>query len=117
MATPRSAREGRSLVTSVTAARSTGISFTRIAQALGPHNYLETDEAAGFTVDLHLVISFRSCDNSTHVIEYCAVIGSALHSAGQETTVTEVTRPLPSLAERGAATYARLSQTEDIKSK
>ena len=61
MATPRSAREGRGLVTFVAAARSTGISFTRIAQALRPHNYLEkTDEAAacGFTVDLHLVISY-----------------------------------------------------------
>ena len=61
MATPRSAREGRGLVTSVTATRSTGISFTRIVQALRPHNYLEkTDEAAacGFTVDLNLVISY-----------------------------------------------------------
>ena len=106
MATPRFAREGRGLVTSFTAAHSTGISFTRIAQALRPHNYLETDEAAacGFTVDLHHVISFRSCDNSNHVTEYCAVIGPALHSAGPETAVTEVIRPLPSLAERGVAT-------------
>ena len=61
MATPHSAREGRGLVTSVTAARSTGILFTHIALALRPHNYLEkTAEAAacGFTVDLHLVISY-----------------------------------------------------------
>ena len=61
MATPRSAREGRCLVTFAAAARSTGISYTRTAQALRPHNYLEkTDEAAvcGFTVDLNLVISY-----------------------------------------------------------
>ena len=32
------------------------------------------------------------------------MIGPALHSAGQQTVVTEVTRPLPSLAERGVAT-------------
>ena len=35
--------------------------------------------------------------------EYCAVIGPAFHSAGQQTAVKEVTRPLPSLAERGVA--------------
>ena len=29
---------------------------------------------------------------------------TALHSAGQQTAITEVTRPLPSLAERGVAT-------------
>ena len=36
--------------------------------------------------------------------EYCTVIGPALHSAGQQTAVEEVTRPLPSLAEWGVAT-------------
>ena len=47
MATPRSAREGRGLVTFAAAACCTGISFTRIAQALRSHNYLEkTDEEA-----------------------------------------------------------------------
>ena len=29
-------------------------------------------------------------DNSTHVTEYCAVIGPALHSVRQQTTVKEV---------------------------
>ena len=61
MATPRSAREGRGLVTFALAACCPGISFTRIELALRPHNYLEkTDKAAacGFTVDLHLVISY-----------------------------------------------------------
>ena len=103
MATPRSTRERRGLVTFAAAACCTGISFTHIAQALRPHNYLEkTDEAAacGFTIDIHLVIS---CNNSTHVTEYCAVIGPALHSARQQTAVKEVTRPLPSLAEWGVA--------------
>ena len=59
MATPRSAREGRGLVTFAAAACCTGISFTRIARALRLHNE-NTDEAAacGFTVDLHLVISY-----------------------------------------------------------
>ena len=41
VAIPHSASKGRGLVTSAAAARSTGISFTRIAQALRPHNYLE----------------------------------------------------------------------------
>ena len=36
--------------------------------------------------------------------EYCAVIGPALYRAAQQTAVKEVTRPLPSLAERGVAT-------------
>ena len=49
-------------MTFAAAACFTGISFTRIARALRPHiNYLEkTDEAAacGFTVDIHLVISY-----------------------------------------------------------
>ena len=36
--------------------------------------------------------------------EYCAVIGHALYRVGQQTAVKEVTRPLPSLAERGVAT-------------
>ena len=57
MATPHSAREGRSLVTFAAAACCTGISFTHIALALRLHNYLEkTDEAAacGLTVDLDL---------------------------------------------------------------
>ena len=36
--------------------------------------------------------------------EYCAVIGHALNRAAQQTTVKEVTRPLPSLAEWGVAT-------------
>ena len=61
VATPLPAREGRGLVTFAVAACCTGISFTRIALALRPHNYLEkTAEAAacGFTVDLHLVISY-----------------------------------------------------------
>ena len=49
---------GTRLVTFAAAACCTGISFTRIALALRPHNYLEkNDEAAacGLTVDLHLV--------------------------------------------------------------
>ena len=63
MATPRPAREGRGLVTFAVAACCTGISFTRIAQALTPQ-IISTDEAAacGFTVDLHLVISCWSDD-------------------------------------------------------
>ena len=62
MATPHSAREGRGLVTFTAAVCYTGISFTHIALALRPHNYLQkTDEpgACGFTVDLHLVISIE----------------------------------------------------------
>ena len=59
-ATPHSAREGRGLVTF---ACCTGISFTRIALVLRPHNYRK----------------------STHVTGYCAVIGPALHSARQQT--------------------------------
>ena len=76
-----------------------GISFTRAVQALWPHNYLEkTDEAAayGFTVDLHLVISYGSCGNSTYVTEYCTVIGPALHSARQQTAV-KLPDPFPLL--------------------
>ena len=37
--------------------RCTGISFARIALALKSHNYLEA-AACGFTVHLHLVISY-----------------------------------------------------------
>ena len=51
----------RDLVAFAVAACCTGISFTRVALAIRPHNYLEkTAEAAacGFTVDLHLVISY-----------------------------------------------------------
>ena len=73
--TPRSAREGRDLVTFAAAACCTGL-------ALRPHSYLEkTDEAAacGFTVDLHLRAFLLN--NSTHVIEYCAVIGHTLYRA------------------------------------
>ena len=55
-----------------------------------------------------LVISYWSC-NSTHVTEYCAVIGPAFHSARQQTAAKEVTRPLPSLAERGG--HARLGDS------
>ena len=69
-------------------------SFTHNAQDLRLHNYLEktdtstkpyniythiktTDKAAArvFTVNLNLVISYWSWDLSTHVTEYCAVIG------------------------------------------
>ena len=41
--------------------------------------------------------------------ECCAVVGPALYRAAQQTAVKEVTRPLPSLAERGVATqdYSR----------
>ena len=60
--------------------------------------------ACGFPVDLHLVISCQSCDNRAHVTEYCTVIGPALYRAAQQTAVKEVTRLLPSLAERGVAT-------------
>ena len=68
-------------------------------QALWPHNYLEkTDEAAayGFTVDLHLVISYGSCGNSTYVTEYCTVNGPTLHSARQQTAV-KLPDPFPLL--------------------
>ena len=42
--------------------------------------------------------------------EYCAVIGLALCRAVKQTAVKEVTRPLPSVAERGVATrdYVRV---------
>ena len=77
MATPCSAGEGRGLVTSVTVARSTGIC---IAQALRLHNYLE------------------------RLPKQLLVVSQLIYtSAGQQTAVTEVTRPLPSLAERGVA--------------
>ena len=58
------------------------------------------------------------CDNSTHVTEYCAVIGPALYRAAQQTAVKEVTRPLPSLAEWGVAMrdYILGSQQESITS-
>ena len=54
MATPRSAREGRGLVTFAAAACCIGVSFTHIVQALWR---IITAEATtcGFTVDLHLV--------------------------------------------------------------
>ena len=42
--------------------------------------------------------------NSTHVTQYCAVIGHTLYRALQQTAVKEVTRLLPSLVERGVAT-------------
>ena len=83
------------------------ISFTCIVLVLKPHNYFgKTDEAAacGFTVDLHLLMSYLSCDNSTHVTEYCAVIGHALYRASQQTAVKEVTSSLPSLAKWDVAT-------------
>ena len=100
MATPRTAREGRGLVTFATAACCTEISFTHIALALRLHNYLQkTAEEAyyNFTVDLHLVISYWSCDNTTHVTEYCTVIGHALNRASQQTAIKVDTRPLPLL--------------------
>ena len=55
-----STREGRGLVTFAVAACCTGISFTGIVLALRRHNHLEkiNEAACGFTVDLHLVISY-----------------------------------------------------------
>ena len=106
MATPHSAREGRDLVTFAAAACCTEISFTQefnllvLCKRCGRIIILRrlTDEAAayGFTVDLHLVISYGSCGNSTYVTEYCTVIGPALHSARQQTAV-KLPDPFPLL--------------------
>ena len=41
--------------------------------------------------------------------ECCVVTGHALYRALQQTVVKEVTRPLPSLAERGVATGDKVS--------
>ena len=66
----------------------------------------KTDKAAArsFIVDLNLVVSCLSCDNSTHVTEYYyAMICPTLYRVVEQTAVKEVTRPFPSLAEWGVA--------------
>ena len=54
-----------------------------------------------------MAASTHSWDISTHVTEYCAVIGPALCSQAQQTAVKEVTRPLTSLAKWGVARFYR----------
>ena len=51
--------------------------YSHCASAKADNYLAKTDKAAacGFTVCFTLVISYWSCDNSTHVTEYCAVIG------------------------------------------
>ena len=86
---------GSGLVTFAAAACCTGISFTRIALRL-----LKQAAACGFTVDLHIVISCWSCDDSTRD----RILRCDWSCTVQSVTTKEVTRPLPSLAEWGVAT-------------
>ena len=53
-------------------------------------------------------IDHQGSDNSTHVTEYCTVIGPTLYRA-VKTAVKEVTRPLTSFAEWGVATQVCLT--------
>ena len=93
VATPHSTKEGRGLVTFTVAACYTEISFTLIVLALRPHNYLRR-LTKQLLVVLQLIYTLQFPIEVVITALMCTVIGPALHSAGQQTAVTEVTRPL-----------------------